>query len=113
MKVARRALGGRYTYNEQRESVQRQRHGVEGESIQPAFGILDSTQHIAPCESLVVSTITVCRQASVNDRSFGLGQEACGVWVIVNEEICPSGDNNRGKSFLNGTATLETGDIFI
>lgn len=59
-----------------------------------------------------MSTITVCRQACVNNRAFGLGQEASGVWVVVDEEICASGDDNCRKSFLNDTATLETGGMF-
>lgn len=65
---------------------------METEPIEPALGILESAQDIAPCEALVVGGITVCGKPCLDDRPLLTGQEAGRVGIVVDEEVGANGD---------------------
>lgn len=72
---------------------------MEGEAVQPALGVLNGPQHVAPGKPLVVRAIAVRGQASVYGRSLRLIQEAGRVGIVVNKEISASSNHNGQESF--------------
>lgn len=87
-------------YQEQRVGVKRKTGCVEPEPIQPALGILESSQDVAPCEALVVGGVTIRSEPRLNHGLLMAGQEARRVGIVVDEEVGPYGDYDSGQAFL-------------
>lgn len=87
-------------YQEQRVGVKRKTGCVEPEPIQPALGILESSQDVAPCEALVVGGVTIRSKPRLNHGLLMAGQEARRVGIVVDEEVGPYGDYDGGQAFL-------------
>lgn len=58
------------TYQEERERVQRQTHGVETGAIEPYLRVLESIYNVRPLELLVVCSIAVGLKPRLNERAF-------------------------------------------
>lgn len=88
-----RGLGCR-AYQEQGKGVKGKTGGVKGHAIQPALGVLERLESIRPSKGLVMRRIAVRREAVADELSFLVGEKLGRVGVVVDEEICPHGDNN-------------------
>lgn len=97
--------GGGGTYQEQGVGVQGKTGCVETESVEPALGVLESAQHVAPREAFVVGGIAVCGEPRLDDGTLLAGQEAGRFGVVVDEEVGTHRNYDGGQTFLNCTHT--------
>ena len=88
------------TYQEQRKRVERQTHGVEAESVEPALGITQGLDNVGPGEPLVAGGITVRGQAPADEAALLVGEELGRLGVVVDEPIRSNGNQDGGYPFL-------------
>ena len=82
-----------------RESVEGQRHGVEFESVEPAFVVGKSRADIDPGKGLVVVGVGNL-EASVDEGAFVICEKGYSGRVVVDKEVSFDGDDHGEESFL-------------
>lgn len=96
------AEGGDDAGQEEGEGVEGQAERVEGEAVQPAFGVAERGEDGRPGERLVVGGVRVGFQAGRDEGALGLGEEFGGRRVVVDEEVGGDGDEYGEDTFLWG-----------
>lgn len=89
----------RDTYKKQGKGVEWQTHGMESDAIEPALGVLDCLEDVAPGEPLIMRGVRVRGQTIVDEQALSRADEICGVWVVLDEPVCAYGDDNGGDAF--------------
>ena len=82
------------------ERVEGEGHGVETQTVEPAFVVSEGGSDIGPVEWFSVGCVGGELETGVNEGSFGFCEEWGGGGIVVDEEIGEEGDNNGKKSFL-------------
>ena len=91
----------RYTNQEERKSVQRQTHGMVCEAIKPDLGVFQGDGNILPCEAFMRRGIIVECEAFCKHVLLISGQEGACFWVVRDEEVRRTSDQNGRDSLEN------------
>ena len=60
---------------------------MESESVKPTFGISKSGEHVGPGKGLVVGSVVIGLETSVDEGTFRLGEKFCSGGVVLNKEV--------------------------
>ena len=88
------------TYQEKRQRVQRQTHGMKAGTVEPNLGVLSGIDHGTPGELFIVCGIAISSKTCVYEGTLVFREPTDALWVVRNEPVGGDRDHNRSETFL-------------